>query len=116
MGLLACMTAAPAQGDGNGDDAAADGSAGSAIARDMGEWLEVFDAVRDYVFVALCDADCCDLALEVLRRMVFESSLGADVFSEGTLLGSLRLLFPVDADGNPAEDADEACQAQVRDF
>ena len=73
----------------------------SAIAQDEEGWLGVFGAVRDYVFVALCDADCCGLAIEVLRRMVFESSLGESIFSEGTLLGSLRPALEAFA-GRPA--------------
>lgn len=83
---------------------------GSVFATDMPEWEKVFVQVRDYVFVALCDAECCDLALCILREFVLRSDLQAQVLQEPTFLGSLRLLYPME-DG-----ADEGCQTKVAGF
>ena len=104
QGLLAAMT-----GGSEAEDA------------DMGAWVDVFQSVRDYIFVALCDGDCCDVALEVLRKLVAESPLGESVLAESTLLGSLRLLFPDGGSGAGGQDEEErgdmgACQEQVKAF
>jgi hypothetical protein len=93
--FLACLTSA---------------EEGAPFQDNMTQWVDVFSGVRDYVFVALCDGECCDLALSVLRKFILESSLQDSVLREGTLLGSLRLLYPMDGS------ADAECQAMVTDF
>lgn len=94
--LLACLTTSPAKE--------------TVFSTDMAAWAEVFNHARDYVFVALCDAECCDLALCILREFVLRSELQEKVLQEGTLLGSLRLLYPIEPG------ADQGCQERVAAF
>jgi len=82
----------------------------SPFADGMDEWIELFQKVRDYIFVALCDSDCVDLALQILRKFILESDLREAVLKEGTLLGSLRLLYPLEGG------ADQQCQEDVAEF
>lgn len=95
--LVACLTTAP------GEQTVFDQGQGAA-------WEEIFGYARDYIFVALCDAECCDLALKILRSYILDSDLQEKVLQEGTLLGSLRLLYPLEGG------ADEGCQEQVSIF
>jgi len=95
--LLACLTTHPNNTD-------------SVFEANMPAWQEVFNQARDYVFVALCDAECCDLALCILREFVTRSALQEKVLQEGNLLGSLRLLYPLEPG------ADQGCQTKVADF
>jgi len=94
--LLACLTTSPDKE--------------TVFASNQDCWAAVFNHARDYVFVALCDAECCDLALCILREFVLRSSLQEKVLQEGTLLGSLRLLYPMEGG------ADEGCQTKVAEF
>lgn len=45
-------------------------AAESGMGEDAGGWSAVFDMIGPYVFVALCDADCCDLSIQVRRFSV----------------------------------------------
>jgi len=94
--LLACLTTSPDKE--------------TVFASNMPEWAAVFNHARDYVFVALCDAECCDLALCILREFVLRSQMQEKVLQESTLLGSLRLLYPLEGG------ADEGCQQKVSEF
>jgi len=95
--LVACLTTPP------GEQTVFEQGQGAA-------WEEIFGYARDYIFVALCDAECCDLALKILRSYILDSDLQEKVLQEGTLLGSLRLLYPLEGG------ADEGCQEQVSNF
>jgi hypothetical protein len=77
---------------------------------DADAWQEIFGYARDYVFVALCDVECCELALSILKAYILDSPLQERVLQEGTLLGSLRLLYPLEGG------ADEECQMLVQAF
>mmetsp|Transcript_46350 Transcript_46350/g.63101 ORF Transcript_46350/g.63101 Transcript_46350/m.63101 type:complete len:794 (-) Transcript_46350:479-2860(-) len=68
------------------------------------EWIQLFDELKDYVFVALCDPEECALAASVIESFSFRSSLRDGMLREAQLLGVLRLIF--------APGGDETCQAQ----
>ena len=74
------------------------------------EWARVFQAASDYLFVALCDRECCLSAIEVIRSFA-TSSLGDEVVRSPMLLASLGLLFPEDGG-----DEDVWCQENVTRF
>jgi hypothetical protein len=58
------------------------------------QWTAHFDTLRDYIFVAVCDPFCCQLAIEVIRRFIYFSPLQESILKEGSFKGILRLLFP----------------------
>ena len=74
-------------------------------------WLDIFDDVKDYLFVALCDHDLCGYSLQILRQFVFASTLGVDVLTAPSFVGCLALLYPMDVEG-----ADLDCQGAVEAF
>jgi len=56
----------------------------------------------DYVFVAMCDPDCSEHATRALHSLVVGSeALRKLVLGSEGLVGALRLLFAVDAEGDP---------------
>ena len=75
------------------------------------EWARVFQAASDYLFVALCDRECCLSAIEVIRSFATSSLLGDEVVRSPMLLASLGLLFPEDGG-----DEDVWCQENVTRF
>lgn len=70
------------------------------------QWTELFDSLRDYVFVALCDPDCVVHAVSLLEHFAFQSQLRDAVLREGQFLGILKLLH-----SEGVSDAD--CQVHV---
>eukprot|EP01029_Cantina_marsupialis_P029160 TRINITY_DN779889_c0_g1_i1.p1 TRINITY_DN779889_c0_g1~~TRINITY_DN779889_c0_g1_i1.p1 ORF type:complete len:780 (+),score=232.23 TRINITY_DN779889_c0_g1_i1:130-2469(+) len=67
---------------------------------DMPRWTVVFDSLKDYLYVSLCDGTVCDFSTQILLRFAAESSVGAAVWSSPSLLGALRLLIPAPGDGD----------------
>lgn len=45
------------------------------------KWLSTFEALKDFIYVAVCDGDISTMALQILRTFATESSLGPAVFS-----------------------------------
>eukprot|EP00941_MAST-03F_sp_MAST-3F-sp1_P001534 g1534.t1 len=67
-------------------------------------WKEVFekDGIKDYIFIALCDPDCCELAVKVVSTLVYGPDLLRDsVLQAESLVGAMRLLFPSQDEGEP---------------
>ena len=59
-----------------------------------GPWLAIYDALKDYVFVGLCDPQCAQSAGAILAHFIFGSSqLRGQVLSEPKLAASMRLLY-----------------------
>lgn len=58
-----------------------------------GPWLEIYDALKDYIFVGLCDAQCAQSAAAILSQFIFASPLRGQVLSEPKLAASMRLLY-----------------------
>ena len=75
-----------------------------------GEWLELYSALVDYLFVALCDPACVDNAIAVILCFVYNSSLHEHVLQESRFIGTLRLLYPVEGNGSVK------CQTAVENF
>ena len=71
------------------------------------DWLDIFETLKHFVYVALCDPESCQAATGVLLSYVMASPLGGNVLLEGQFYGALKLLFP--QDGN----VDETCKAAV---
>ena len=52
------------------------------------KWLSTFEALKDFIYVAVCDGDISTMALQILRTFAVESSLGPAVFSVRALRGT----------------------------
>ncbi len=55
-------------------------------------WLAVFDAIKEYVFVSACDAECHDSAMLLLRRFTSASPDAVRALKSQALLGSIVLM------------------------
>lgn len=75
-----------------------------------GEWLDLYSALVDYLFVALCDPACVDNAIAIVLCFVYHSSLHEHVLQESRFIGALRLLYPVEGNGSVK------CQTAVENF
>jgi hypothetical protein len=78
-----------------------------AFASGMGSWLETFELLKDYVYVALCDQLCCVSAQSVLKRFLVASDLQERALEDACFMGALRMLYPADGGG------DRTCQDSV---
>jgi hypothetical protein len=75
-------------------------------------WESIFEKLRDYLYVALCDPGCCSMAVAILQRLVISLQLGDAAFRGSgakSLTGALKLLF----DG---ANGDQDCQRMVCEF
>lgn len=88
------------------------GATGNPFGEDMSAWTAIFRDVQDYIFVALCDSACCEMALLILREFTFYSSLSSNILEIPTFRGTLRLLFPEEDAGRVSA----TCQRSVCDF
>ena len=75
-----------------------------------GPWLELFTALKDYIFVGFCDQESCRSAAGIMTCYMSHSPLREGVLREGRFLGILRLLYPEDDEGN------SLCQSVVESF
>ena len=64
------------------------------------DWLEVFETLKDYLFVGLCDTDICEGAIRILKVFFTAEKLMNYLFehSEETLIKSLNLLLTSETD------------------
>jgi len=76
------------------------------------QWTEVFDALHDLVFVALCDPYAAALAATVIEQFAFTSQIKDGILRDPSFVGALRLLFPAsDEAAEEMGEGDDVCQA-----
>lgn len=79
---------------------------------DTQPWLDLFDQLKGFVVVALCDPVCAEQAISVLRTFTFNTERGADVLEanvrQSSVLGSLIIMH----DGSD----DDLCRSLAREF
>mmetsp|Transcript_19275 Transcript_19275/g.68100 ORF Transcript_19275/g.68100 Transcript_19275/m.68100 type:complete len:815 (-) Transcript_19275:115-2559(-) len=77
------------------------------------EWLDVFDQLKGFVVVALCDPVCAESAVSVLRTFTFNTERGPSVLEadvrKSAVLGSLIIM-------HNGSDADGHCRTCAREF
>ena len=59
----------------------------------VGEWIDIFDSVKNFVFVAFCDADAVVSAVGVVTAYIFNSKLQETIFTDARFLGVFKLLY-----------------------
>jgi hypothetical protein len=77
-------------------------------------WASIFENLRDYLYVALCDPSCCSMSVAILQRLITVLALGDAAFRGSgakSLTSTLALLFD-DSEDNQ----DEESQRLVCDF
>jgi hypothetical protein len=79
---------------------------------DLQKWYGVFDILKEYVFVGLCDPEICTSAAFILRRFLTASALQERTIkvSRETLQKTLQLLLS----GEPQESTVEVCFELLR--
>lgn len=71
--------------------------------RDKEQWKTAFasSGLRDYVFVAMCDPECCNYAIRMLHTFVNGPDTLRDlVLKADALVGAIRLLFSPDSESD----------------
>lgn len=71
--------------------------------QDTSRWTSAFagSGLMEYVFVAMCDPDCCDFAIRTLHTFVNgPKELRHLVLRSDALIGALRLLFSPDSESD----------------
>lgn len=92
-------------------------SVASKVSRDVtypvsGPWVDLYDNLKDYLFVGLCDTECAVSAAGILSGYIFGSKLNETVLQEARFIGTLRLLYPSTA----ASSDDAQCQFVIESF
>jgi hypothetical protein len=80
-----------------------------------GRWVELFEVVKNFVYVAFCDADCAAHAVGIVTAYMFNSKLRDAILGDSRFLGLFRLMY-----GNEAlatgEDHAAACHFVFESF
>ena len=42
---------------------------------DKERWLDIYDHLKEYIFLSLCDKRLCELASEILKKLFFYESI-----------------------------------------
>ena len=76
-----------------------------------GPWVDVFNGLRDFILVGLCDPECATDSAGILSEYVKNSPLKESVISENKFLNTMRLVYPADD-----SDIDIMCQQSLENF
>jgi len=74
---------------------------GASLSDESERWKAAFGetGLMDYIFVAMCDPDCCDLAIQTLHTFANGPNLLRSlILRSEAFVGALRLLFAEDGD------------------
>lgn len=83
----------------------------SFAANEIDQWKTVFDDLKDYILVELCDEKICDLVVLILKKFLFDPSLSAEAMQimlptpQGTvppLFGILKFVYAAAKNGDVA--------------
>jgi hypothetical protein len=80
-----------------------------------GPWVDVFEVVKNFVYVAFCDADCAPHAVGIVTAFLFNSKLRDAILSDARFTGIFRLLYGNEAIAS-GEDNVAACQFIFESF
>lgn len=59
----------------------------------ISEWIDIFENVKNYVFVACCDPDAAVSAIGVITAYLFNSKLHETILDDARFLGIFKLLY-----------------------
>jgi hypothetical protein len=69
-------------------------------------WLDIYESVKNFVFVGLCDAKCVVSAAGTLSTYIFNSSIKEKVLEDSRMFGAVKLLYG----GDSSNEDVKACQ------
>ena len=81
----------------------------------IGAWVDLFEVVKNFVYVAFCDPACAPHAVGVVTAFLFNSKLRDSILSDTRFLGIFRLMYGNEALAN-GEDHVAACQFVFESF
>lgn len=79
-----------------------------------GQWLDVYNQLKDFIFIGVCDALSVVSSLGLLSAYMFHSELRDSILQDSRFIGLFRLLYSNDSGLSP-EDAN-ACQYIFESF
>lgn len=83
-----------------------------------GAWVDLFEVVKNFVYVAFCDPDCAPHAVGIVTLYLFNSKLRDAILSDTRFMGIFRLMYGAEAlqANNSGEDSAAACQFIFESF
>ncbi len=68
--------------------------------KDKERWLEIYDHLKEYIFLSFCDKRLCHLASKILKKLFFYPAIQDEVLnmSKKIFLNALRLLYKADSE------------------
>lgn len=68
--------------------------------QDKTRWLEIYDHLKEYIFLSFCDKRLCQLASEILKKLFQFEAIQDQVLdmSRKIFLNALRLLYKADSE------------------
>jgi len=78
----------------------------------VGQWIDVFSALKELIFVGLCDPASAVPASALVQSFLFNSPLREAVLQEAKLSAAMRLLYSASSSSASAADAEAAAFCQ----
>lgn len=80
-----------------------------------GSWVDLFEVVKNFVYVAFCDPECAPHAVGIVTVYIFNSKLRDTILNDARFMGIFRLMYGAEALQN-GEDSVAACQFIFESF
>lgn len=61
------------------------------------EWVDLFEVVKNFVYVACCDVDCAPHAVGIVTVYLFHSPLRETILSDSRFIGIFKLMYGAEA-------------------
>ena len=82
----------------------------------VGRWVDIYEVVKNFVYVAFCDPECAAQAVGLVALYLFNSKLKESILSDTKFMGVFRLMYGSEALQNSGEDSVAACQYIFESF
>jgi hypothetical protein len=82
-------------------------------------WISVFNALKNFIFVALCDIETAVFAIGIISSYLLSSKLKEAILQDARFIGVFRLLYNSDsqfATVKKNEEREETCQSLFETF
>lgn len=78
----------------------------------VGSWIDIYNSLKDFIFVGLCDASCVEDASGILIEYILRSPQQDSILSDNKFLSMMRLIYPTDG----ATENHKLCQVSLEAF
>jgi hypothetical protein len=62
----------------------------------VGSWIDIYNSLKDFIFVGLCDSSCVEDATGILIEYILRSPQQDAILSDNKFLSMMRLIYPTD--------------------